>query len=337
MAHVAQHILQNDVLYGACAIFLSAFVPIRNYWQTTSHPALYSDQRAAMITATKAATVTPTSTTIEAIAPETVYDTVTKQVTSISIDRRYLTKYTHYPIDSATPCITHTHTYSFSPASTPMWNATPANVAYSITTTADLPMGRNTWALLVLLTATTIWLLRYFKPKPINDELDELAYNLTLTERRLLAEQNRHTETLELAKKLKVKLVQSMEDNAALDFRVKVTNILFQKLGVYEEGGDEPDNETIAKMVETKIEALLALRSESEMQAQAISLLVAAAPKLEAEIQKRSSREWQARLNQELMHVDHWRHYFTQNATDTMKEMELLREENVALKKRLDG
>ena len=337
MAHIAQHVLQYDVLYGACAILLSSFVPTRDYWQPTSHPPLHPDQRAVIITVTKTATVTPTSTTIKTIVPKTIYDTVTKQVTSVSVDRHYLTKYTHYPIDSATPCITHTHTYSFSPASTPMWNATPANDVYPVTTTAKLPMGRNAWVLLALLIVATIWLLRYFKPEPINDELDELAYNLTLMERRLLAEQKRHTETQEIANKLKAKLEQTMKDNATLAFRVKVSNILFQKLAVYDEGGDEPDNETLAKMVETRIEALLALREEIEKQAQIIRLLVAAAPKLEAEIQKRWNREWQGRLDQKQMHVDHWRHYFAQNATDAMKEMVLLREENAALKKRLDG
>ncbi|KAE8844025.1 hypothetical protein PTNB73_08398 [Pyrenophora teres f. teres] len=344
MADIAQHILRYDIFYGVGAMLFTALAPRVNYWQLIPRKPPHSDQHAVSVTVTKTATVTRNPSTTTATTPNTVYATVTNQVTSVSRYIQYLTKYTHYPVDSETPCITFTHTYSSSPVATPMWNATAVNgVSPDATTTFSAP-GWDTLILFSMYTITTIWLLYYFLSRPIDNDLDEFNYHKELLEFRFEAEKKKHLETIDVMKQLEPLLVKTTKENATLSLRAKATNILFQKLGVYEEGSGDPDNKTLAKMVEAKINAISALRLEMENLAKANSIHVASKSNIEKVIQERLYRGWNAQLHQKQAQVDHWRSHFTQMADEAIleterlrKETERLRKENYALNGRLEG
>ncbi|KAL7777200.1 hypothetical protein CFE70_007623 [Pyrenophora teres f. teres 0-1] len=193
-------------------------------------------------------------------------------------------------------------------------------------------------------TITTIWLLYYFLSRPIDNDLDEFNYHKELLEFRFEAEKKKHLETIDVMKQLEPLLVKTTKENATLSLRAKATNILFQKLGVYEEGSGDPDNKTLAKMVEAKINAISALRLEMENLAKANSIHVASKSNIEKVIQERLYRGWNAQLHQKQAQVDHWRSHFTQMADEAMleterlrKETERLRKENYALNGRLEG
>ncbi|RMZ67135.1 hypothetical protein GMOD_00001017 [Pyrenophora seminiperda CCB06] len=258
MMDIAQHLLEYEMFYGVGSTALAGF--IRGFWQPKPCLSLAPDQLPGTISVTKTATttVTPKPSTITAKAAKTMYDTVTEQVTSVSVDRKYITKYTHYPIDPATPCTTFTHTYTSAGTVTSIGTVSPNAV-----TTDSSPVWA-TWALIFLVTIATVTLLRYYMTSDsVSDELDDAVHRLSLAERRFQAEHARYEEIVEMAKKLRAKLEEVREDRGNLDLRVKMSNILFQKLGVYEEGGEDPSNETLPKMVEAQIDEILALRSEN--------------------------------------------------------------------------
>jgi chromosome segregation ATPase len=130
MADLIRLAVQNDIFVALGAhVFLALpfittfYLPVKQplsapaQWQfdldgatTTStvtatvwpKPKTLTDKVYETILQTQTATHTITST---ATVPKTLYDTVTSEVTSISTstDRRYITKYTHYPTGSATP------------------------------------------------------------------------------------------------------------------------------------------------------------------------------------------------------------------------------------------
>ncbi|EDU46381.1 predicted protein [Pyrenophora tritici-repentis Pt-1C-BFP] len=325
MAGIAQHVLRYDMIYGTCVLLFFGFVPNwRLFPGNSSHP----DERAFSITVTEIATLTQEPSTITTKIPDTVYSTVTKQVTSVSRYVNYLTKYTHYPIDPATPCVTYTHTYSSYPVATPIWNETTAAVVSPDDTTTGFLLGWGTWIFYSMWVIANIFLVYYIFVRPIPDKLDELEYSLVLQKGLLESEQKRHLETREWTDKLATLLLEFKKKNDTLDLRVKVADILFQKLGIYEEGSPEPDNETLAEMVEAKICEISALRLERKRLAQANAIHVAAKSYLEKEIRERLNRDWSAQLNQKQAEVNHWRHYFTQNADEAMKKTQNLLEEN---------
>jgi hypothetical protein len=139
MADIGQLLLQNDIFVALGATIIASLPVIAPYWLPVIHPASAPKQfqfssAGAVIatTVTRTATIFPKPKTltdkvyetivqtqtathtfrVTSTVPKTIYDTVTEQVTSVStfIDRHYLTKWTHYPVDPATPCTTITYT-----------------------------------------------------------------------------------------------------------------------------------------------------------------------------------------------------------------------------------
>ncbi|KAI4621703.1 hypothetical protein J4E80_004073 [Alternaria sp. BMP 0032] len=228
-------------------------------------PKTLTDEVYKTIIQTETATRTTTTT---ATVPKTVYATVTEHVTSVStsIDHHWLTKWTHYPIDPATPYTTilYTPDATLSPSTPeaeaypPVTTQMPATVSTSATW---FPWRTFSAILLVLLmiSIAAIALMWYCEPRVIrlSGQLKskQVAYETMKRSRAEIAE-----------KALAERATLSHRcDNAERSAKLLPgRDAILQDLGVLEAGEGEIDQKTLNTRLEARLSTLVADKQRLE-------------------------------------------------------------------------
>ncbi|EOA88502.1 uncharacterized protein SETTUDRAFT_27306 [Exserohilum turcica Et28A] len=173
MSELAQLALKNDLFLAFGLELILHLWPLRDCFDAVVQRKLLperfqsaygSETAIAQTNAIRPKPTMLTRTTTKTVA-RTLYNTVTEQVTSVSTvtDRHWLTKWTHFPIDPATPCVTWT--YYTNTTAVPEQNHTftppPDNSTDTHPTTPTATWSSTSWLLpsLLALTSTTLLLL----------------------------------------------------------------------------------------------------------------------------------------------------------------------------------
>ncbi|KAI4649454.1 hypothetical protein J4E93_003774 [Alternaria ventricosa] len=228
-------------------------------------PKTLTDEVYKTIIQTETATRTTTTT---ATVPRTVYATVTEHVTSVStsIDHHWLTKWTHYPIDPATPYTTifYTPDATLSPSTPeaeaypPVTTQMPATVSTSATW---FPWRAFSAILLVLLmnSIATIALMWYREPRVIrlSGQLKskQVAYETMKRSRAEIAEK---------ALAERATLIQRCDNAERSAKLLPGRDAILQGLGVLEAGEGEIDQKTLNIRLEARLSTLVADKQRLE-------------------------------------------------------------------------
>ncbi|KAF1828525.1 hypothetical protein BDW02DRAFT_603342 [Decorospora gaudefroyi] len=241
--------------------------------------------RTATHTATTTTTVPHTATTTITI-PHTIRDTVTEQITSCvstSIDRRWLTKWAHYPMDTPPP----------------PWTPMPTSGTFSETTVhPPADQSHNFWkwlaGVLFVLLAISLFALRLLVTSDFVDrrlreagkDLNALSTSYNTKKRDWETERAHHKELLAAALKGKNAAVQALHDKDQ-EWRkecetVKDRDAVLLELRFYKTRGEKLDEDTMieriidhqrAAGVETARVHQLELSNESDAQSAKIRQL----------------------------------------------------------------
>jgi len=228
-------------------------------------PKTLTDEVYKTIIQTETATRTTTTT---ATVPKTVYATVTEHVTTVStsIDHHWLTKWTHYPIDPATPYTTilYTPDATLSPSTPeaeaypPVTTQMPATVSTSATW---FPWRASSAILLVLLmiSIAAIALMWYREPRVIrlSGQLKskQVAYETMKRSRAEIAEKALAERATLLHR------CDKAERSAKL---LPGRDAILQGLGVLEAGEGEIDQKTLNIRLEARLSTLVADKQRLE-------------------------------------------------------------------------
>jgi hypothetical protein len=284
MADIGQLLLQNELFVVLGATVFAALPAVSPYWLPVKYPNSapkqfqFSSGAAIATTVTPTATISPKpttltdriyqtivqtqtatrTTTIIGTVPRIIYDTVTEQVTSVSTyyDRHYLTKWTHFSVDPATPCMT----VVYSPGITMQSPSTPASEAYPLNV-AQLPRttpGTTSWVpwkfLLAVWLLTNlfmwVWYLRTVDPTG-EVQKSQAEYEIMKGSRQ---------DVKDKYEAHRVDLVKRCEEAEKVAVMVRAKDVMLQKLGVSipsdEADNKELDRETLANMVQARMNAL---------------------------------------------------------------------------------
>ncbi|KAI4631221.1 hypothetical protein J4E83_002752 [Alternaria metachromatica] len=228
-------------------------------------PKTLTDEVYKTIIQTETATRTTTTT---ATVPKTVYATVTEHVTSVStsIDHHWLTKWTHYPIDPATPYTTilYTPDATLSPSTPeaeaypPVTTQMPATVSISATW---FPWRAFSAILLVLLmiSIAAIALMWYREPRVIR-----LSGQLKSKQVAYETMKRSRTEITEKALAERATLLHRCDKAERSAKLLPGRDAILQGLGVLEADEGELDQETLNTRSEAKLNALIADKQRLE-------------------------------------------------------------------------
>ncbi|KAI4919311.1 hypothetical protein J4E85_009572 [Alternaria conjuncta] len=228
-------------------------------------PKTLTDEVYKTIIQTETATRTTTTT---ATVPKTIFATVTEHLTSVStsVDHHWLTKWTHYPIDPATPYTTilYTPDATLSPSTPeaeaypPVTTQMPATVSTSATW---FPWRAFSAILLVLLmiSIAAIALMWYREPRVIrlSGQLKskQVAYETMKRSRAEIAEKALAERATLLHR------CDKAERSAKL---LPGRDAILQGLGVLEAGEGEIDQKTLNIRLEARLSTLIADKQRLE-------------------------------------------------------------------------
>ncbi|KAI4958542.1 hypothetical protein J4E86_004146 [Alternaria arbusti] len=228
-------------------------------------PKTLTDEVYKTIIQTETATRTTTTT---ATVPKTLYATVTEHLTSVptSIDHHWLTKWTHYPIDPATPYTTilYTPDATLSPSTSeaeaypPVTTQMPAAVSASATW---FPWRALSAILLVLLmiSIAAIALMWYREPRVIrlSGQLKskQVAYETMKRSRAEIAEK---------ALAERATLIHRCDNAERSAKLLPGRDAILQGLGVLEAGEGEIDQKTLNIRLEARLSTLVADKQRLE-------------------------------------------------------------------------
>lgn len=228
-------------------------------------PKTLTDKVYQTIIQTQTATRTSTTTTT---VPKTMYATVFEHITSVStsIDHHWLTKWTHYPIDPATPYTT----VLYDPGAT-LSSSTPAAEAYPTVATqlsAAVPTSATwflwkalTFILLVLLvsSAAANILIWYWEPKVIR-----LSGQLQIAQEAYRTMKRSRADTAEKALAERATLLDRCDNVERSAKLLPGRDAILQGLGVLEADEGELDQKTLNIRSEARLTALVADKQRLE-------------------------------------------------------------------------
>ncbi|KNG51121.1 hypothetical protein DDE82_005834 [Stemphylium lycopersici] len=355
MAELAQLALQNE-LFLVSGFGVLLFLPPFNYYlQPAIHPNSAPEQfqltPGAPTIVTQTATIFPKATTLTTTttttAPLTIFDSITKYETSIltSIDRRYLTKWTHFPVDSATQCSTST-SYPDMTALLQQKNIPDMQLnetAGAPLTTPWIPWAWTNWILLALLTFVLGLLFLVLRVDLVNAKAIKTEGN---AKRIALAyeQAKRHAqEATDQAEAIADKLKDCRENSSK---EIEDREIMLRFLGVYEKSDGTLEKETLLELVKARIQSSAVekarsqeLEAENGDQSKKIQELESEKVRLDEIIKTRLSeryvpgvdRSLQSLLDDKQCEVKHWRRqFFSSRSDENAKEIQKCLEEKDA-------
>lgn len=361
MAEFAQLALQNELfLFSGFEVIL--FLPPFNYYlQPVIHPNSALEQfqltPGAPTTVTQTATIFPKATTLTTATtttiPLTIFDTITERETSVStsIDRRYLTRWTHFSVDSATQCSTST---SYPDVTALLQQKHAHEIQLNETAGAPLtaplvPWAWTNWILLALLTFVLGLLFLVFRVDLVNAKVIIAEGN---AKRMGLAyeQAKRHVqEATDQAKAIADKLKDCRENSSK---EIGDRNIMLRFLGVYKKSDGTPEKEALLELVKARIQSLAAekaraqeLEAENGDQSKKIQELEREKVRLYEIIKTRLTERYvpgvdcslPSLLDDKQDEVKHWREQFFNGGSDenTIKSQKRLEEKDAEFLKRL--